>query len=96
MLRREFRTGQPFDEAVAHRSRGRPAELRPAELDFPDARDEPSRVVAAAVGLPTRRPFIALGPDKLGRLLVEQRVERLLSGLPHQILYVLAQRSLVD
>lgn len=31
-----------------------------------------------AVGLPPRRPFIALGPDKLGRLLVEQRVERLL------------------
>lgn len=96
MLRREFRTGQPFDEAVAHRSRGRPAELRPAELDFPDARDEPSRVVAAAVGLPARRPFIALGPDKLGRLLVERCVERLLDGIPHQVLYAIAQQLRVD
>ena len=32
----------------------------------------------------------------VGRLLVNQRVERLLDGLPHQILYVLAQRLLVD
>lgn len=52
--------------------------------------------MAAAVGLPARRPLVALGRDGLGRLLVEQRVERLLYGLPHQILYVLAQRLLVD
>ena len=52
--------------------------------------------MAAAVGLPARRPLVALGPDKPGRLLIEQRVERLLVGFPHQILYVLAQRLLVD
>ena len=58
--------------------------------------EELSGVVAAAVGLPARRPLVAPSPDELGRLLVEQRVERLLDGLPHQILYVLAQRLLVD
>ena len=78
------------------RLEGRPAELRHTELDFPGTRDEPPRVVAAAVGLPARRPLVALGPDELGRLLVEQCVERLLDGLPHQILYVVAQRLLVD
>lgn len=78
------------------RLEGRPAELRHTELDFPGARDEPPRVVAAAVGLPACRPLVALGPDELGRLLVEQCVERLLDGLPHQILYVVAQRLLVD
>lgn len=67
-LRREFRVGKRLGEPVAHRPRCRPAELRHAELDFPDARDEPSRVVAAPVGLPARRPLVALGPDKLGRL----------------------------
>ena len=76
VLRREFRVGKRLGEPVARRPRGRTAELRHAELDFPDVRDEPSRVVAAAVDLTARRPFIALGPDKLGRLLVEQRVER--------------------
>jgi len=30
-----------------------------------------------------RRPRAVLGPDELGRLLVEQRVERPLDGLPH-------------
>lgn len=75
-IRREFRVGKRLGEPVAHRPSGCPAELRHAELDFPGARDELSRVVAAAVGLPARRPLIALGPDKLGRLLVEQRVER--------------------
>ena len=78
------------------RLEGRPAELRHAKLDFPGARDEPPRVMAAAVGLPGRRPLVAPGPDELRRLLVEQRVERLLDGLPHQILYVVAQRLLVD
>ena len=76
VLRREFRVGQRLGEPVAHRPRGRPAEPRHAEHDFPDARDEPSRVAATAVGLPARRPLVALGPDKLGRLLLEQRVER--------------------
>ena len=33
---------------------------------------------------------------ELGRLLVEQQVDRLLDGLPHQILYILAQRLLVE
>lgn len=61
-LRREFRVGKRFGEPVAHRPRGRPAELRYAELDFPGARDEPPRVVAAAVGLPARRPLVAPGP----------------------------------
>lgn len=65
-------------------------------LDLPGPGDELSGVVAAAVGLPARRPLVAPGPDEPGRLLVEQRVERLLDGLPHQILYVLAQRLLVD
>lgn len=41
-------------------------------------------------------PTVALGPDELGRLLVEQRVERLLDRLPHQIIYALVQRLLVD
>lgn len=75
-LRRESRAGQRLGEPAAHRPRGRPAELRHAELDFSDARDEPPRVVAAAVGLPARRPFLLLGPDKLWRLLFGQRVER--------------------
>lgn len=83
VLRREFRVGQHLGEPVECRPRGRPAELRHAELDFRDPRDEPSRVVAAAVGFPARRPFITLGPDKLGRLLVERRVERLLDDIPH-------------
>lgn len=30
-----------------------------AEIDFPGARDEPSRVLAAVVGLPARRPLVA-------------------------------------
>lgn len=77
------------------RPSGRPAELRHAEIDFPDALVEPSRVLAAAVDLPARRPLVALGPDEPGRLLVKQRVGRLLDGLPHQILYVFAQRLLV-
>ena len=68
---REFRVGQRLGEPVAHRPRGRPAELLHAELDFPDARDEPSRVVAAAVVLPARRPLVAFGSDKPGRLFVE-------------------------
>lgn len=41
-------------------------------------------------------PTVALGPNELGRLLVEQRVERLLDRLPHQIIYALVQRLLVD
>lgn len=71
----EFRVGQRLGEPVAHRPRGRPAELRHTEIDFPGARDESSRLAAAAVGLPACRPFIALGPDKLGRLFFGQRVE---------------------
>ena len=64
VLGREFRVGQRLGEPVECRPRGRPAELRHAELDFRDACDEPFRVVAAVVGIPARRPFIALGPDK--------------------------------
>lgn len=71
VIGREFRVGQRLGEPVAHRPRGRPAELLHAELDFPDARDEPSRVVAAAVVLPARRPLVAFGSDKPGRLFVE-------------------------
>lgn len=96
VLRLEFRAGQLFGEPVAHRPRGRPAELRHAGLDFPDARDEPSRVVAAVAGILARCLLVAFGPDGLGLLLVEQRVECLLDGLPHQVLYVIAQRHLVD
>lgn len=62
VLRREFRVGQRLGEPVAHRPRGLSEELRHAEIDFPGARDEPSRVLAVVVGLPARRPFIALGP----------------------------------
>lgn len=76
MLGREFRVGQRFGEPVAHRPRGRSEELRHAEIDFPGARDEPSRVAAAVLGIPACCPLVALGPDELGRLLVEQRVER--------------------
>lgn len=96
VIGREFRVGQRLGEPVAHRPRGRPAELLHAELDFPDARDEPSRVVAAAVGIPACCPLVALGPDELGRHLVERRVERLLDGLSHRVLYVIPQRFLVD
>ena len=96
VLRREFRVGKRLGKTVAHRPCGRPAELLHAGLDFPDARDEPSRDVAAVVGLPVRRPLVALGPDELGRLLVERRVERLLDGLSHMVLYVIPQRFLVD
>ena len=75
VLRREFRVGKRLGELVTPRPCGRSAEHRHAEFDFPGARDEPFRVVVAAVGLPPCRPFIALGPDKLGRLLFGQRVE---------------------
>lgn len=92
----EFRVGQRLGEPVAHRPRGRPAELRHTEIDFPGARDESSRLVAAVVGILARCPLVALGPDELGRLLFGRRVECLLDGLPHQILHVVAQRILVD
>ena len=92
----EFRVGQRLDEPVAHRPHGRSEELRHAEIDFPGARDEPSRVLAAVAGILARCPLVAFGPDGLGLLLVEQRVECLLDGLPHQVLYVIAQRLLVD
>lgn len=75
-LWREFRVGKRLGEPVAHRPRGRSEELRHAEIDFPGACDESSRVVVAAVGLPARCPLIALGSDKLGRLLFGQRIER--------------------
>lgn len=75
-----------------HRPRGRPAGLRHAEIDFPGACDEFSRVADAVTAIPDRHPLVALGPDKLERLLVEQRVKRLLDGLPHQVLYVIAQQ----
>lgn len=78
VLRREFRVGKRLGEPVAHRPRGRSEELWHAEIDFPGACDESSRVAAAVVGLPVRRPLVALGPDELGRLLVERRVERFL------------------
>lgn len=96
VLRREFRVGKRLGEPVAHRPRDRPAELRRAEIDFPGPGDEPSRVVAAVVGVLARCPLVASGPDKLGRLLVERCVERLLDGIPHQVLYVIAQQLLVD
>lgn len=35
-----------------------------AELDLPGPGDELSGVVAAAVGLPTRRSLVRLGPDE--------------------------------
>ena len=53
-------------------------------------------MAAAVVAIPARRPLEALDPDELGRLLVARRVERLLDGIPHQVLYVIAQRLLVD
>lgn len=62
VLGRELRVGQCLDEPVAHRPRGRSEGLRYAEINYPGARDDPSRVLAAVVGLPARRPFIALGP----------------------------------
>lgn len=62
VLRREFRVGQRLGEPVARRPHGRSEELRRAEINYPGARDDPSRVLAAVVGLPARRPFIALGP----------------------------------
>lgn len=75
-LRREFRVGKRLGEPVANRPRGRPAELLHAEIDFPGDRDESSRVLAAVVGIPACCPLVALGPDELGHLLDEQRVER--------------------
>lgn len=71
----------------------------PKELG--DALDPPGRdahEVQLDDGLLDRgqAPTVAPGPDELRRLLVEQRVERLLDGLPHQIIYVLAQRFFVD
>lgn len=62
VLGREFRVGKRLGEPVAYRPRGRSAELRHAEIDFPDARDEFSRVAAAVVAIPARRPLVALGP----------------------------------
>lgn len=76
VLRREFRVGKRLGEPVAHRPRGRLAEFRHSEIDFLDALDELSRVLAAVVGIPACFPLVAFGSDKPGRLLVEQRVER--------------------
>lgn len=59
VLGREFRVGQRFGEPVAHRPRGRPAELLHAEINYPGACDESSRVLAVVVGLPARRPLVA-------------------------------------
>lgn len=59
VLRREFRVGKRFGEPVAHRPRGRPAELLHAEINYPGACDESSRVLAVVVGLPARRPLVA-------------------------------------
>lgn len=75
MLRQEFSVGKRLGEPVAHRIRGCPAEPRHDELEFPVARDEPSSCSGAALGFPARRPLVALDPDELGCLLVEQRVE---------------------
>lgn len=63
--RREFRVGKCLGEPVAHRASPRIC------LDLPGPGDELSDVVAAAVGLPARRPLVALGPDELGHLLVD-------------------------
>lgn len=52
--------------------------------------------MSAAVGLAARHPLAARGPDELGGLPVERRVGRLLDRLPDVILYILAQRLLVD
>lgn len=93
LLDRGFAPAVALDDG---RLEGRPAEFRHAELDLPGPGDELSGIATAAEGLPTRRPLVALGPDELGRLLVEQRVKRLLDGPSHQILYFLAQRLLVD
>lgn len=75
---------------------GRAKEFQHAGLDLPGPGDVFPGVVVAAVGLPACRPLVTPGPDEPGRFLVEQRIERLLDGLPHQILYVLALRFLVD
>lgn len=96
VLGREFRVGRRLGEPIARRPRGRSEELWHAEIDFPGACDESSRVAAAVVGIPACCPLVALGPDELGRHLVERRVERLLDGLSHQVLYVIPQRFLVD
>lgn len=68
VLRREFRVGQRFGKTVAHRPRGRPAELRRAEINFPGACDESSRVAAAVVGIPACCPLVALALDELGSI----------------------------
>lgn len=66
--------------------------------DVLDPPDRDAHEVQLNDGLLNRglAPTVALGPDELGRLLVERRVERLLDRLPHQIIYILAQRLLVD
>ena len=69
VLGREFRVGKCLGEPVVHRPRGRPAEFRHSEIDFLDALDELSRVLAAVVGIPACFPLVAFGSDKPGRLL---------------------------
>ena len=49
------------------RPEGRAAEFRHAELGLPGPGDELSGVVAAAVGLPARRPLVALGRSARAR-----------------------------
>lgn len=72
MPRWEIRAGQRLGEPIARRPRGRSAELRHAEIDFPGAHDESSRLAAAVVGIPTRCPLVAICPDSLGHLLVKR------------------------
>ena len=56
----------------------------------------PGKTFSSAPSIPVHLSPVTSRTPELGRLLVEQCVEHLLDGLPHQILYVIAQRLLVD
>lgn len=56
----------------------------------------PRKTSSSAPSIPAHLSSVTSRTPELGRLLVEQRIGRLLDGLPHQILYVIAQRLFVD
>lgn len=58
-------------------------------MGFDDGRNQ-LRPHSPVTSRPSRRPLPRVPQNK------EQHVERLLDGLPRQILYILAQRYLVD
>ena len=73
-----------------------PLELGHADRDLAGRRREPPLVVPGAVGLAVGGPLVALRPDEVVGLLVQQSVQHLLDGPPDELAKVGLQRLLVQ